>query len=104
MSTGDYLYRVGDAETRDWFERQWRIWPRRADLRLTTNGRLHYEGLLAYRAIHGHEPQMSDLFREHVRVMDRMHGNTALAPLPVEHITVVEPLTKRQRRRMKGKK
>lgn len=75
-TTGQYLYAAGDAETRDWFHRQWKAWPKRVDKRLTTNGSLHYGGLLAYRIENECDPEMSDEFRIHVSVMDRLRTPT----------------------------
>lgn len=71
QTEGQHLYAAGDEETRDWFHRQWKAWPKRVDERLTTNGSLHYGGLLAYRIERGEDPEMSDEFRIHVDVMDR---------------------------------
>lgn len=67
---GQHLYSLGDAETRDWFHRQWKIWPERADERLTTNISLHYGGVLAYRIEHGSEPELSLDFSFQVRWLD----------------------------------
>lgn len=67
---GQRLYASGDAETRAWFERQWKLWPERADPKLTTNISLHYGGVLAYRIEHGREPELSDDFRSHVEWFD----------------------------------
>ena len=73
--TGQYLYASGDKETRDWFHRQWAIWPERADSKLTTNISLHYGGVCAYRIEHGGDnPPMSDQFAGCVRVLDRDHA------------------------------
>lgn len=66
ITTGQYLYAAGDAETKDWFHRQWQIWPKRADERLTTNIGLHYGGVLGYRIEHGRDPEMSKDFASHV--------------------------------------
>lgn len=77
---GQKLYAVGDTETREWFERQWRIWPKRADERLTTNIAMHYGGVVAYRAEHSSEPAMSRDFQSHVRWLDQ-HA-TAKEPHP----------------------
>ena len=74
---GRNLYASGDAETRQWFERQWSIWPQRADERLTTNLSLHWGGVQQYRAEHGREPTMSKSFAGCVRDMDRMSGEPA---------------------------
>ena len=68
---GQHLYSIGDAETRDWFHRQWKIWPKRADERLTTNISLHYGGVLAYRAEHDRDPEMSKDFASHVAWHDK---------------------------------
>jgi hypothetical protein len=65
MVTGQYLYASGDQETRYWFRKQWLIWPKRADKRLTTNISLHCGGVIAYRIENdGRDPPMSDQFRE----------------------------------------
>ena len=68
--TGRYLYEVGDQETRDWFERQWRAWPNRVDESLTTNLSLHHGGVTMYREIHGYDPVMSDDFALNVEWLD----------------------------------
>jgi hypothetical protein len=67
---GRDLYSIGDQETRDWFERQWKIWPVRADERLTTNLSFHYGGVTMYREIHGCDPVMSDDFALNVEWLD----------------------------------
>lgn len=72
---GQYLYAAGDAETRAWFERQWKIWPERADPKLTTNLSLHYGGVLAYRIQHSREPNMSKQFRANVEWFDANPGD-----------------------------
>lgn len=69
--TGQYLYASGDAETKDWFQRQWAAWPVRVDERLTTNITMHYGGVLGYRAEHGVDPEMSRDFRSHVEWHDK---------------------------------
>lgn len=76
---GQYLYASGDAETKDWFHRQWKIWPERADERLTTNVSLHYGGVVAYRIEHGADPEMSADFAAHVAWHDRMAAKEARA-------------------------
>jgi len=65
--TGQRLYAMGGVETRAWFERQWAMWPRRADERLTTNLSLHHGGVIAYRLEHGKEPEMSRDFASNVK-------------------------------------
>lgn len=78
--TGQYLYATGDQETRDWFHKQWRIWPKRADERLTTNISLHCGGVVAYRIENdGRDPPMSDQFRGCV---DVLAPNAATPPPP----------------------
>jgi len=73
QTTGQHLYALGDKETREWFAKQWAIWPRRADERLTTNISLHYGGVVAYRIEHdGKNPPMSRSFATNVSVMDRL--------------------------------
>ena len=73
-ATGQYLYAVGDAETRAWFHKQWSIWPNRADPNLTTNLSLHAGGVVAYRIEHdGKDPPMSDQFRECFGVWERLN-------------------------------
>lgn len=74
-ATGQYLYAAGDAETRDWFHKQWDIWPNRADPKLTTNLSLHAGGVLAYRIEHdGKDPPMSDQFRGNFDVWERLNS------------------------------
>jgi hypothetical protein len=68
--TGRHLYEVGDQETRDWFERQWRIWPARADERLTTNLSLLHGGVTMYREMHSYDPIMSDDLAMNVEWLD----------------------------------
>ena len=64
MMTGQALYASGDKETREWFHKQWLIWPKRADERLTTNISLHCGGVVAYRIENdGRDPLMSEQFR-----------------------------------------
>ena len=101
---GDYLYSFGDEKTRDWFERQWRIWPKRADEQLTTNLTLHYSAVQAYRRIHGIEPRMSRDFRVNVAQLDKLSGVEPAPPEPVEHVVSDKPLSKRRARRLRGKK
>ena len=78
QAEGQGLYRTGDPEMRGWFECQWRIWPRRADEKFTTNLSFHYGGVLAFRELHSREPLLSDQFREHVEWMDRQHAEAGL--------------------------
>ncbi len=75
LLVGASLYSNGDASTRSWIERQWKIRPIRADESLTTNMSLHYGGLLAYRAEHGGDPKMSEDFRSNVEWYDRNSHN-----------------------------
>lgn len=116
---GQYLWAAGDLETREWFEKQWRIWPERADETLTTNLSLHYGGVLAYRTEHGRDPEMSDDFRKNIAFFDheQKHPRMAIelwstprAPMhpvlgrrPSLPAAAPQPLTKRQKRRAKGK-
>lgn len=72
IAVGHALYHKGDQESRDWFERQWRIWPKRADENLTTNLALHYGGVTAYREVHGKEPELSTQFAANIRWIDAM--------------------------------
>lgn len=58
---------IGD---RDWFHRQWTMWPKRADTRLTTNLSFHHGGVMAYREIHGTEPEMSLDMTPNIAVLD----------------------------------
>lgn len=97
------LYTIGDQATRDWFERQFRIWPQRADPELTTNLELHYWALVEYRQIHGHEPVKSTDFTVAVKVFDRAYGNVPLALKPHPVAVDVRIPSKRQRRRLKGR-
>ena len=71
QTEGQQLYAIGDAETRAWFERQWKIWPKRADEHLTTNLSLHYGGIIAYRIEHGKEPALSKDLRSNVEWHDQ---------------------------------
>jgi len=71
---GILLYLNGDAETQAWFEKQWRIWPKRADEQRTTNMSFHYGGVLSYRAMRGRDPMMSRDFASNVAWIDQQ-GN-----------------------------
>lgn len=68
---GQYLYAAGDQETKEWFHEQWRIWPERANPRLTTNLSFHFGGVIAFRIEHGKDPEMSDQFRSNVEYLTR---------------------------------
>jgi len=68
---GRNLYGAGDAETKAWFEKQWKIWPRRADPKLTTNISLHYGGVCQFRIEHGRDPEMSRDFLGCVKQLDK---------------------------------
>lgn len=70
-SDGQYLYAAGDQETKDWFQRQWKIWPKRADERLTTNLSFHYGGIRAYRIDHGTDPEMSKDLASNIAWFDK---------------------------------
>lgn len=61
----------GGDEARDWFERQWRAWPKRVDERYTTNISFLYGGVLAYAAEHGEKPAMSDSFKSNVSYYEK---------------------------------
>lgn len=74
ITDGSNCYNEGDAETKDWFERQWKYWPVRVDERHTTNISFLYGGLLAYREEHGKDPRVSIDFASHVRWHDK-HRN-----------------------------
>lgn len=69
---GRSTYLVGEGDTRDWFERQWRAWPERVDQRLTTNIQFLYGAVLAFRAEHNREPELSASLAYHVRSHDRL--------------------------------
>lgn len=73
INIGIELYRDGDEETRNWFHRQWAMWPDRADEDKTTNGSLHFGGVVAYRTENGTDPEMSESFAIHVGVMDKYY-------------------------------
>lgn len=70
-TTGQLLYAQGDAETRDWFERQWAAWPERVDPRLTTNLSFHYGGVVAYRIEHERDPPMSAAFKSNIQFLEK---------------------------------
>ncbi|GAM01722.1 hypothetical protein SP5_068_00900 [Sphingomonas parapaucimobilis NBRC 15100] len=67
-------YANSDDSTRLWFERQWAIWPERADERFTTNMSFHYGGVCAFREANGCDPVMSKDFASHVAWHDRHSG------------------------------
>lgn len=71
---GWHHYATGDKETRAWFERQWAIWPQRADQRYTTNTSFHYGAVQAFRAEHGRDPVMSTGLRSWVAYLDQDDG------------------------------
>jgi hypothetical protein len=71
QADGKRCYEEGDEETRAWFERQWTMWPRRADERHTTNLSFHYGGVLAFREANGRDPKMSRDFLSNVEWHDR---------------------------------
>jgi len=73
--TSEYTY--GGSETQAWFERQWLIWPKRADERFTTNISFHYGGVLAFRKVKGRDPAMSADFASHVAWHDRHNDKNA---------------------------
>lgn len=79
---GRNCYATGAPEQRAWFERQWRIWPERADQRYTTNLSFHHGGVQAFRAEHGREPAMSRDFRSNVEWLDRFDAGADTTPLP----------------------
>lgn len=74
---GRACYAAGDAKLRSWFERQWAIWPARADQHRTTNLSFHHGGVLAFREIHGCDPAMSRELKSNVEWFDKQeqkHG------------------------------
>lgn len=71
QTDGLSFYASCDMEAREWFARQWRIWPKRADEANTTNISFLYGGVLAYREEHGRDPDMSADYRSHVAYLDR---------------------------------
>jgi len=66
-----YVHYRDDTDSRAWFEAQWRIWPKRADERYTTNISFHYGGVRAFREFHGREPELSREFSSHVAWHDK---------------------------------
>jgi hypothetical protein len=73
---GQYLYAAGDAETRNWFHRQWAIWPTRADERLTTNLAFHRGAQVAYEIERGEKPHMSAELKTAIGVLDRLASSS----------------------------
>lgn len=71
QTEGQEHYSSGDDKTKEWFHTQWKIWPKRADERFTTNMSFHYGGVLAYREEHKQEPPMSEQFKSCVAQLDR---------------------------------
>ena len=80
IAIGRNLYAQGDAETRQWFERQWSIWPKRANDTLTTNISLHYGGVVQFRAEHGREPALSEQFADCVAYHDKWSAPSKETP------------------------
>ena len=69
---GQACYSMGDEETREWFHKQWKIWPTRADSKLTTNISFHYGAIKAYRIENGNEdPAISNEFMPHILYLDK---------------------------------
>lgn len=66
-----FKHYADNSASHQWFERQWRIWPRRADEACTTNISFLYGGVLAYREEHGRDPAVSDDYRANIRWLDR---------------------------------
>lgn len=73
--TGKELYASGDRETREWFERQWKVWPERADPCWTTNFAFHLGGIAAYRAENGRDPAMSESLFICVSELEEIRGH-----------------------------
>jgi len=71
QAVGYRLYYEDDLAEREWFERQWKIWPERAHQDRTTNVSFHYGGVCAFREINGRDPAMSKDFASHVAWHDR---------------------------------
>lgn len=71
IADGNSHYMTGGTDARVWFERQWAMWPERADERYTTNLSFHYGAVQAFRAEHGREPTLSKQFRSNVEWLDR---------------------------------
>jgi len=67
---GHECYTLGSPSTRDWFLRQWAIWPERADKDKTTNISFHYGALIACREDGNVEPTLSPQFRTNVEWFD----------------------------------
>jgi len=70
---GAACYKAADAETRKWFEQQWRIWPKRADEAFTTSLAFHHGAIQAYRAERSRDPEVSADLRMNLRYLDREH-------------------------------
>lgn len=68
---GWHGYATGSSEDRGWFERQWAVWPTRADQRRTANTSFHHGAIQAFRAEHGRDPAMSKALRSWVDLLDR---------------------------------
>jgi len=68
---GLQCFAEGDSDTKGWFARQWKIWPKRADETKTTNLSFLYGGILAYRKAHQLQPEMSNDLRQNIEWLDR---------------------------------
>lgn len=102
IGEGRHCYAVGDADTRDWFHRQWLAWPNRVDERLTTNAAFHYGAAQAYCAAHGESAAASDAFCRVAPVMAGIRGEPCpVAPPERIYIHTPKPKGRRARRRMK---
>lgn len=71
QNDGYALYADGDQATCVWFLKQWRIWPKRADEKNTTNISFLMGGVLAYRNENGRDPPLSPGFQNAVEFVTK---------------------------------
>lgn len=68
---GYNLYETGTMEQKDWFRKQWKIWPVRANERFTTNLSFHFGGIQAYRKEKCKEPELSEDLKSNIKWLDK---------------------------------
>ncbi len=71
---GKRCYLRGNTKTQQWFQKQWAMWPKRADIAFTTNLSFHHGGIQAFREQHGCDPDMSSDLAANIKYLD---GNPA---------------------------
>lgn len=70
---GFEAYVAATDELKEWFHRQWQIWPKRADERYTTNADFHYEAIQAHIEEFGSVPQISEELISYIKIYKRLN-------------------------------